>query len=217
MSSSTIKGWSKEDMADEIIAMLGDGCSLNLGIGMPTLIAQRMPRDKGVFIHSENGVLGVKGRPTPETISPTLINAGKESISVQAGVSYFDSATSFGIIRGGHIDYCVLGAMQVDVEGNIANWMIPGKKVAGMGGAMDLVNGAKQLIVMMTQFSKDGTCKLLSQCDLPLTGKQVVTTIVTNLGILEPTGSTFRIRKLAQGVAPEDLGIPRELLVDARD
>ena len=212
MNHTSPTGWSQEQMADEIIAMLKDGCSLNLGIGMPTLIAQRMPPEKGVFIHSENGVLGVKGRPTREAMSPTLINAGKESISVRTGVSYFDSATSFGIIRGGHIDYCVLGGMQVDVQGSLANWMIPGKKVAGMGGAMDLVNGAKQLIVMLGHFSKSGQCKLMKQCDLPLTGKNVVHTIVTNLGIFAPTGKTFRIEKLADGVTHDDLGIDPGLL-----
>ena len=212
MNTTIVEGWTKEEMADEIINMLDTGCGLNLGIGMPTLIAQRMPRDKGVFIHSENGVLGVKGRPTRETMSPTLINAGKESISVQPGVSYFDSATSFGIIRGGHIDYCVLGGMQVDVEGSLANWMIPGKKVAGMGGAMDLVNGAKQIIVMLTHFSKNGQCKLMKQCDLPLTGKSVVTKVVSNLGIFSPTGTAFRVEKLAEGISREDLGIPDELL-----
>ena len=216
MNATTVQGWSKEEMADKIIAMLDDGCSLNLGIGMPTLIAQRMPSEKGVFIHSENGVLGVKGRPTPETVSSTLINAGKESISVQAGVSYFDSATSFGIIRGGHIDYCVLGVMQVDVEGSLANWMIPGKKVAGMGGAMDLVNGAKQIIVMLGHFAKNGQCKLMKRCDLPLTGKNVVTTIVTNLGIFSPTAAAFRIEQLASGVTPKDLAVDPQLLVDAR-
>jgi 3-oxoacid CoA-transferase subunit B len=216
VSKNTLAGWSQEEMADRIIEMLEEGCSLNLGIGMPTLIAQRMPRDKGVFIHSENGVLGVKGRPTRETMSPTLINAGKESISVQLGVSYFDSAMSFGIVRGGHIDYCVLGGMQVDVTGSLANWMIPGKKVAGMGGAMDLVNGAKHIVVMLGHFAKDGTCKLMRQCDWPLTGVNVVTTIVTNLGIFAPTGSQFRIEKLAEGVAADDLGIEQELLVDRR-
>jgi 3-oxoacid CoA-transferase subunit B len=199
-------------MADEIITMLEDGCSLNLGIGMPTLLAQRMPPEKGVFIHSENGVLGVSGRPTRQTISPTLINAGKESISVRSGVSYFDSATSFGIVRGGHIDYCVLGGMQVDVEGGLANWMIPGKKVAGMGGAMDLVHGAKKLIVMLGHFAKGGQCKLMKRCDLPLTGKNVVHIIVTNLGIFAPTGTKFRIEKLAEGVTRDRLGIPPDLL-----
>ena len=213
MSESTPKsGWSKAQMADEIIDMLDDGCSLNLGIGMPTLIAQRMPADKGVFIHSENGVLGVKGRPTEASMSPTLINAGKESISVREGVSYFDSATSFGIIRGGHIDFCVLGGMQVDVAGSLANWMIPGKKVAGMGGAMDLVNGAKNVIVMLSHFSKRGECKLMQECSLPLTGKSVVTTVVSDLGIFTPTGTRFRIEKLADGIAHCDLAIADELL-----
>ena len=210
--TSPPSGWSKEQMADEIITTLSDGCSLNLGIGMPTLIAQRMPSNKGVFIHSENGVLGVKGRPTEESMSPTLINAGKESISVQPGVSYFDSATSFGIIRGGHIDYCVLGGMQVDVAGGLANWMIPGKKVAGMGGAMDLVNGARNVIIMLSHFTKKGDCKLMKECSLPLTGTGVVTTIVTNLGIFEPTGTAFRIVKLADGVSGENLGLSNELL-----
>jgi 3-oxoacid CoA-transferase subunit B len=213
LNASPTTGWSKEQMADEIIAMLDDGSSLNLGIGMPTLIAQRMPADKGVFIHSENGVLGVKGRPTRETMSPTLINAGKESISVRTGVSYFDSATSFGIIRGGHIDWCVLGGMQVDAQGSLANWMIPGKKVAGMGGAMDLVNGAKQVIVMLTHFAKNGSCKLMHECDLPLTGKKVVNTVVTNLGIFSPVGNKFRIDKLADGVTRDELGIDSALLV----
>lgn len=199
-------------MADQIIDRLAVGSSLNLGIGMPTLIAGRIPASKQIFIHSENGVLGVKGRPTPETISPTLINAGKESISVRLGVSYFDSATSFGIIRGGHVDCCVLGGMQVDVEGNLANWMIPGKKVTGMGGAMDLVNGAKQVIVMLTHFSKSGECKLKARCDLPLTGMQVVHTIVTNLGIFAPTGNAFRIIKLAEGITRDDLGLDAALV-----
>ena len=196
------------DMADQIIAMLEPGSSLNLGIGMPTLIAERLPASMQVFIHSENGVLGVEGRPTPETMSPTLINAGKESISVRRGVSYFDSATSFGIIRGGHIDCCVLGGMQVDVEGSLANWMIPGKKVTGMGGAMDLVHGAKQVIVMLAHFSKNGECKLRRRCELPLTGKNVVTTVVTDLGIFTPTGDSFRIDRLADGVVESQLALP---------
>ncbi len=212
-SKTQPNGWSHTEMADEIIATLCDQCSLNLGIGLPTLIAQRMPPEKNVFIHSENGVLGVKGRPTPDTMSPTLINAGKESISVRPGVSYFDSATSFGIIRGGHLDYCVLGGMQVDVEGNLANWMIPGKKVAGMGGAMDLVHGAKNIIVMLYHFSKNGSCKLTRRCDLPLTGMHVVTTVVTDLGIFTPTGRAFQIEKLAPGVTIDDLGMESDMLI----
>ena len=207
--------WSKERMADEIIEMLDVGVSLNLGIGMPTLIAERMPAEKHVVIHSENGVLGVSGRPTEQTVSPTLINAGKETISVAAGASYFDSATSFGMIRGGHIDFCVLGGMEVDVAGGLANWMIPGKKVTGMGGAMDLVNGAKKVIVMLSHFSKKGDCKMLERCKLPLTGQSVVDIVVTDLGIFRPTGTQFQIEKLAEGVAVEQLGIEPHLLATA--
>jgi 3-oxoacid CoA-transferase subunit B len=208
-------GWSRVQMADEIIEMLQPGCSLNLGIGMPTLIAERLPESLNVMIHSENGVLGVSGRPTRQTVSPTLINAGKETIAVGPGASYFDSATSFGMIRGGHIDFSVLGAMEVDVQGNLANWMIPGKKVTGMGGAMDLVNGSKNIITMLTHFSKQGQCKLRRECTLPLTGSHVVTTIVTNLGIFKPTGTRFRIVKLTPQIAIRDLGLADELLESA--
>lgn len=206
------RGWSREEMADQIIALIPEGASLNLGIGMPTLIAERMPRGRSVVIHSENGVLGVSGRPTAETISPTLINAGKETIAVEPGASFFDSATSFGMIRGGHIDFCVLGGMEVDVEGNLANWMVPGKKITGMGGAMDLVHGAGQVIVMQSHFSRTGTCKLMKRCDLPLTGCGVVDRVITELGIFVPTGSAFRIERLAEGIRPSDLGLPPDLL-----
>lgn len=205
-------GWSKIEMADEIVAMLPVGSSLNLGIGMPTLVAERIPAEQEVLIHSENGVLGVSGRPTEQTVSPTLINAGKETVSVRPGASFFDSSMSFGMIRGGHIDCCILGAMEVDVEGNLANWMIPGKKVTGMGGAMDLVHGAKQIIAMLSHFSKRGDCKLLKHCKLPLTGMKVVHKVVTNLGVFVPTGDAFEIAKLADGVTRADLGLPTELL-----
>ncbi len=199
-------------MADQVIGLLKDGSSLNLGIGMPTLVAERIGPEKNIFIHSENGVLGVRGRPTAETVSPTLINAGKETISVAKGASFFDSAVSFGMIRGGHIDCCVLGGMQVDVQGNLANWMIPGKKVTGMGGAMDLVHGAKQVIVMLSHFSKDGQCKLVRRCDLPLTGMKVVDCVVTDLGIFKIKNGSFLIETLAGGVTPDDLGIDPDLL-----
>ncbi len=205
-------GWSKTEMADQVISLLADGSSLNLGIGMPTLIAERIRPDQNIFIHSENGVLGVSGRPTSKTVSPTLINAGKETISVGRGASYFDSALSFGMIRGGHIDNCVLGGMQVDVRGNLANWMIPGKKVTGMGGAMDLVHGAKQVIVMLTHRSKSGDVKLLDECTLPLTGQNVVHRIVTNLGIFSPTGTQFLIDKFATGVTIDDLGFDQQII-----
>jgi 3-oxoacid CoA-transferase subunit B len=199
-------------MADQIIALIPEGASLNLGIGMPTLIAQRMPSDRSVVIHSENGVLGVSGRPTADAVSATLINAGKETIAIEPGASFFDSATSFGMIRGGHIDFCVLGGMEVDVQGNLANWMVPGKKVTGMGGAMDLVHGARQVIVMQSHFSRSGSCKLMKRCDLPLTGCGVVDRVITELGIFLPTGQAFRIEKLAEGICSDDLGLPSELL-----
>jgi 3-oxoacid CoA-transferase subunit B len=210
--NAVAEGWSKYEMADQVIDLLDDNSSLNLGIGMPTLVAERIRPDKNITIHSENGVLGVSGRPTRATVSQTLINAGKETISIGPGASFFDSALSFGMIRGGHIDCCILGGMQVDVEGNLANWMIPGKKVTGMGGAMDLVHGAKQIIVMLSHFSKDGQCKLVKRCDLPLTGMSVVHKIATELGIFEVTGTQFRILRLAAGVQTSQLGIELELL-----
>lgn len=212
MNMETVKGWTREQMADAIIAIVEDGWSLNLGIGMPTMIAERMPAEKQVVIHSENGVLGVSGRPTRETVSPTLINAGKETIAVATGASYFDSATSFGMIRGGHVDCCVLGGMEVDVEGSLANWMIPGKKVTGMGGAMDLVNGARQVIIMLSHRSRSGEVKLKQRCELPLTGQRVVHRVVTELGVFRPTGSQWQVEQLADGIHADDLGIPSELL-----
>lgn len=204
--------WSNEQMADEIIHFFKPHSSVNLGIGMPTIIAERIPSKLNIMIHSENGVLGVSGRPTKENVSPTLINAGKETIAIGAGASYFDSALSFGMIRGGHIDYCVLGGMEVDAERSLANWMVPGKKVTGMGGAMDLVNGSKQVIIMMNHFSKDGVAKLLKKCVLPLTGKEVVDIVVTEFGIFKPTGTQFKIIKLANGISISDLKIEENLL-----
>lgn len=197
--------WDKKQMADKVIELFTDHASVNLGIGLPTLIAERIPKSKKIMIHSENGVLGVSGRPTKETVSPTMINAGKETIAIGEGASFFDSSLSFGMIRGGHIDFCVLGGMQVDTEGSLANWMIPGHKVTGMGGAMDLVNGAKNLIVMMTHFSKKGDPKILKECSLPLTGKSVVDVVVTDLGMFKPVDGKFEIMELAEGVSKEDL------------
>jgi 3-oxoacid CoA-transferase subunit B len=199
-------------MSRQVIALFTPGSTINLGIGMPTGIAELIPKAADVHIHSENGVLGVSGRPLPGQASPTLINAGKETIAVQAGASFFDSATSFGMIRGGHIDFAILGGMEVDVEGNLANWMVPGKKVTGMGGAMDLVHGARQVIVMMTHLSRSGEAKMVRKCALPLTGLQVVDLVVTDLGRFEPTGKRFRIVELASGVKRADLRIHPELL-----
>lgn len=189
--------WTKEQMADEVVKLFTPGSSVNLGIGMPTVVASRIPRDMNIMIHSENGVLGVKGRPKKEEVSATLINAGKETISIAPGASYFDSAMSFGMIRGGHIDFCVLGGMEVDAKGNLANWMVPGKKVTGMGGAMDLVNGAKQVIIMMSHADKDGNVKLVPQCTLPLTGVGVVDLVVTERGVFKPNGHDFDALVLA--------------------
>lgn len=206
--SSTPPPWTKSQMADKVISHIRHGSSVNLGIGLPTLIAERLPESLEVMIHSENGVLGVKGRPTASSVSPTLINAGKETISVGPSASFFDSALSFGMIRGGHIDYAVLGGMEVDVEASLANWMIPGKKVTGMGGAMDLVNGPKTVIVMMSHFSKSGESKLVKKCSLPLTGYDVVDLVVTDHGIFRPTGQQFSVVELANGVKQEDLKLP---------
>ncbi|MDH5580934.1 MAG: 3-oxoacid CoA-transferase subunit B [Bdellovibrionales bacterium] len=200
--------WSKIEMADKVISLIENGSSVNLGIGMPTLIAQRMPIEKNVMIQSENGVLGVEGRPTKDKVSPTLINAGKETISIKKGASFFDSALSFGMIRGGHIDYSILGGMEVDVEKNLANWMIPGKKVTGMGGAMDLVNGSKKVIVMMAHFSKSQKPKLTRKCSLPLTGAAVVDLVITDLGIFKPNGQRFEIIELAPKITELECSLP---------
>lgn len=200
--------WTNQEMADKVISHIQAGSSVNLGIGLPTLIAQQVPKEMKLMIHSENGVLGVSGRPTKESVSPTLINAGKETINVALGASFFDSALSFGMIRGGHIDYSILGGMEVDVEGSLANWMVPGKKITGMGGAMDLVNGSKNVIIMMSHFSKDGASKLVKKCTLPLTGVSVVDLVVTDHGIFRPQQNSFEIIELAKGVNTADLKLP---------
>lgn len=189
--------WTKQQMALEVIQYFKNGESVNLGIGLPTIVAENIPADLDVIIHSENGVLGVKGRPEKDDVSPTLINAGKETISIRPGASFFDSSLSFGMIRGGHIDHCVLGGMEVDQAGSLANWMIPGKKVTGMGGAMDLVNGAKNIIIMMNHFNKAGESKLKKICSLPLTGKSVAHLVVTDQGVFKPQQDHFEIIKLA--------------------
>ena len=197
--------WSKEEMADKVAQLFSENSSVNLGIGLPTMVAERIDSSKNIMIHSENGVLGVEGRPLASDVSPTLINAGKETVSIKSGASFFDSSLSFGMIRGGHIDYCVLGGMEVDTQKSLANWMIPGKKVTGMGGAMDLVNGSKSVIIMMTHFNKHKEAKLLKECRLPLTGKAVVDIVVTDMGIFKPNGTQFELIELAAGVTTSDL------------
>ena len=197
--------WTKIEMAREVLSYIPKFSSINLGIGMPTLIADLLDPKMKHIIHSENGVLGVSGRPAKDAVSPTLINAGKETIEIQAGASFFDSALSFGMIRGGHIDYCILGGMEVDSFGSLANWMIPGKKVTGMGGAMDLVNGAKNVFVMMNHQNKNGESKLVKTCSLPLTGKSVVDYVFTERGVFQPCEGVFKVISLSKNTQILDL------------
>ncbi|WP_203287755.1 CoA transferase subunit B [Metabacillus sp. cB07] len=196
---------SRRKMVQRAVKEIQDGMNVNLGIGMPTLVANEIPDDYNVLLQSENGLLGIGPYPVSGTEDPDLINAGKETVTSVPGASYFDSAESFAMIRGGHIDLAILGGMEVSEQGDLANWMIPGKMVKGMGGAMDLVNGAKRIIVIMEHVNKYGESKVKKECSLPLTGKHVVNRLITDLAVFDFAGGAMELVELQDGVTIEEV------------